>query len=565
MGGLRFRIAAFLALALLPIGALGIVQTANLDDEVRSREELTTLELTNRAAFGERQIFERAFGAAEGLNAVLRQLRTDPETCRNYLRDYLENNTRYSFVGFVELDGTMVCSSAPDVVDLSGDERFVSRLNTPQRWIEAMERPSVSVEPIISVLHPSWQGGTLVGYVAVSIPTSLVLANPDARAARRPGVLTTFNADGGLLTSAGPNGAAAPVLPAGRDLAALSDTAGQTFVAFDAAGAEHTFAVVPLIPGLVYAAATWPVERAQTRMWGLPVSSAFFPLLMFLASFGVAYFAVDRLVVRQVASLRRRMRAFAGTREFTPDPSRNSFSDELRDLDETFTDMALTLMDDEANMEDALREKNVLFKEVHHRVKNNLQLISSIMNMQIRKAQSPETQVVLRRLQERIMGLSTVHQNLYQTENLSRTQADTLLQELFNQLIVSGIQPGSHVDVGGDFAPLILVPDQAVPLSLLVSEAVTNALKYIGAPDGARPYLRATLTRPAPDMAEFTCENSLAAPVPEEAEGTGLGAQLVRAFAAQLGGHAEVETGPAHYLIRVRFVVQDTDHAPFDH
>ena len=78
IGGLRFRIAAFLALALLPIGVLGIVQTRDLAHEVESRSELTLLALTSSAAFGERQVFERAFGAAEGLSAVLDLLRDDP-------------------------------------------------------------------------------------------------------------------------------------------------------------------------------------------------------------------------------------------------------------------------------------------------------------------------------------------------------------------------------------------------------------------------------------------------------------------------------------------------------
>ncbi|MFY9237809.1 MAG: sensor histidine kinase [Roseovarius sp.] len=392
------------------------------------------------------------------------------------------------------------------------------------------------------------------------------MAQPDAEAARRPFSLTTFNSAGDILTQDSEGLAdMQAALPADRALTALVGAGGEMFTAMDRAGHERSFALVLIIPDLTYALGTWLPDPRQTSFWGMKAAPAIFPLLMFLASLAVAYFAVDRLVVQQVADLRRRMRGFARTREFDPNSRAVGTSDELRDLDETFTDMALDLIDDEAKMEDALREKNVLLKEVHHRVKNNLQLISSIMNMQIRKAESPETQVVLRRLQERIMGLSTVHQNLYQTENLSRTQADTLLAELFDQLAVTGIKPGSNVDVSRSFAPLILVPDQAVPLSLLASEAVTNALKYIGAPEGTHPYLRAALTRPGPDQAEFTCENSLAAPIPEEAEGTGLGAQLVHAFAAQLGGEAVVETGADFYRITVRFTVDETERSPADH
>ncbi|MBZ8118306.1 sensor histidine kinase [Roseovarius sp. LXJ103] len=566
-GGLRFRIAAFLALALLPIGALGIVQTRDLAHEVESRSALTLLALTGSAAFGERQVFERAFGAAEGLSAVLDLLRDDPEACRTYLRDYIQSTERYSFVGFIDLNGIMECSSAAGIVDMSGHERLAARIAAPGQWIERLDTPLISREPIISILHPVQRAGSFAGYIAISIPMTQVVEHPDADAARRPVSLTTFNSAGDILTHDSTDSSVdvQATLPADRALAALAGSQDETFTATDRAGRERSFALVPIIPDLTYALGSWPPDLRQTSFWGMAVAPAVFPLLMFLASLAVAYFAMDRLVVQQVADLRRRMRGFARTREFDPDARAFGMSDELRDLDETFTDMALDLMDDEAKMEDALREKNVLLKEVHHRVKNNLQLISSIMNMQIRKAQSPETEVVLRRLQERIMGLSTVHQNLYQTENLSRTQADTLLAELFDQLAVTGIKPGSNVDVSRTFAPLILVPDQAVPLSLLASEAVTNALKYIGAVEGARPYLRAALTRPGPDQAEFTCENSLAAAVPDEAEGTGLGAQLVRVFAAQLGGEAVVETGGDFYRITVRFAVDETEPSPADH
>ena len=92
--GLRFRVAAVLALALLPIGVMGIMQTRYLSEEVRSHSELTLLALTNRAAFGERQVIERAFGAAEALSSILQLIQDDPESCRRYLGKYLEENGR---------------------------------------------------------------------------------------------------------------------------------------------------------------------------------------------------------------------------------------------------------------------------------------------------------------------------------------------------------------------------------------------------------------------------------------------------------------------------------------
>ena len=226
--------------------------------------------------------------------------------------------------------------------------------------------------------------------------------------------------------------------------------------------------------------------------------------------------------------------------------------------------MAYSLLDDEARMEDALREKNVLLKEVHHRVKNNLQLISSIMNMKIRRASQPETIAVLKRLQERIMGLSTVHRNLYQTENLSRSNAGRLLSDLFGQLISSGAEAGSNIDYRGDFDDVILFPDQAVPLALLASELATNALKYAGAEAGGRPTIRATLSLIEPGIARLTCRNSVGGTT-ETDDSTGLGAQLIRAFAAQVGGEVQITQTDDLYDVVVTFKVEEFMSDPADH
>ena len=99
------------------------------------------------------------------------------------------------------------------------------------------------------------------------------------------------------------------------------------------------------------------------------------------------------------------MDRFAETREFSPVTGGLVMPSELQALQDNFDRMADNIMQDEAAMENTVREKNVLIKEVHHRVKNNLQLISSIMNMQIRQAKQDETKSALSRLQDRVLSL----------------------------------------------------------------------------------------------------------------------------------------------------------------
>lgn len=562
--GLRFRVAAVLALALLPIGVVGILQTRDLSQEVRIRTELTLQALTDRASFGERQVIERAFGAAEALSSVLLEIRDEPESCRRYLSDYLEATGRYSFIGFLPPGGVISCSSAPATLDLSQDERLDGWMATIEPRAMAIANPQVSTESVLNIQHPIYEAGDFVGYVSISVPERLVMDQPDADAARRPSSLITFNAQGSILTESSQRSDALASMPDQVPLALLFGGGADTFAARDQFGQNRTFVLMPVIPDLIYSLAAWPPEQPHASLFGINYSPALFPLLMFLASVAVAYFAVDRLAVRHVAALQGRMNAFARNRSFDPIPRTRGQSSEFEDLNRAFTDMAYSLLDDEARMEDALREKNVLLKEVHHRVKNNLQLISSIMNMKIRRASQPETIAVLKRLQERIMGLSTVHRNLYQTENLSRSNAGRLLSDLFGQLISSGAEAGSNIDYRGDFDDVILFPDQAVPLALLASELATNALKYAGAEAGGRPTIRATLSLIEPGIARLTCRNSVGGTT-ETDDSTGLGAQLIRAFAAQVGGEVQITQTDDLYDVVVTFKLEEFMTDPADH
>ncbi|UOA25417.1 sensor histidine kinase [Pseudosulfitobacter sp. DSM 107133] len=562
--GLRFWVAAFLALALLPIGAMGVLQTRDLSREVDNRSELALLALTNTAAVSERQVFERAFGAAQALTAVLQLMLVEPERCGDYLSQYIKETGAYSFVGFLDPGGTMVCSSGGSNTDLSSWSDLTQQFATPRMWIDPTHNSDTGSGAAIDVLFPSYQDDTFRGYIAMSLPRSELGVPWLPSNTRRPLSLTTYNERGDILTTVSSTADQTIYVPQNFKFEALNGNWTQTFIAHNQFDQEQAFAVVPVVPGLVYALAAWPVEYRRPAIGWFSSAPLLFPLLMFVASLAVAYYAVDRLVVRHVKNLRNKVQAFSRTRRLPSASDQFSLSAELQDLEDALAEMAFHLLDDEAQMEDALREKNVLLKEIHHRVRNNLQLISSIMNMQIRKATEPETRDILRRLQERVMSLSSVHKSLYQTENLSRTNAGALLPDLFERLVLSNNISG--LDYKHDFDEVVLFPDQAVPLTLLASELGTNALKFIGAEDGQRPYLFVSLKQLDGGSARLICENSIGANFKDiEPNEAGLGAQLIRAFATQLNGKIETTSTDHLYRTEVTFDVEDVFHEPADH
>ncbi|RKR12241.1 two-component sensor histidine kinase [Maribacter vaceletii] len=125
-----------------------------------------------------------------------------------------------------------------------------------------------------------------------------------------------------------------------------------------------------------------------------------------------------------------------------------------------------------------LLEKETLLKEIHHRVKNNLQTVSSLLSMQSRNMEDKELQTLLKGTQNRVISMSMIHEMLYMRNDLSKIEYKTYVQELSQYLIksIKGIE--NKVKLTIDIPDIKLGIDTAIPLGLLINETITNALKY---------------------------------------------------------------------------------------
>jgi two-component sensor histidine kinase len=552
--GLAFRILLFLSLALLPFGLIAVVQTRELADQAKHTFELSLLGLTEQAAGAERAVIQEAIGVAATLSSVAPVFRDDPEGCAAFMSEYMRTTPLYSFIGLLPPDGMIDCSSAGRSYDASQGENFTRLMGAIKRSVVLNSAGPLSGEPVVIITEPIEENGVFEGYVMLSIPLAKMRELEDPPADRRPGNLVIFNAEGKILTSERTEQETLGDLPANRSLAALVGSKPAVFRDVSVSGVERTFAVVPIVPGVVYSMSIWRemqnVETiAQTGRLGL-----FLPILMWLASLVVAFWSINRLALRHIRTLGRQMRLFAYNRSMPRSTMGQGVPHELVEIQQAFVGMAESIIRDEAALEDSLRDKNILLKEVHHRVKNNLQLISSIMNMQIRKAQSEDAQYVLKRLQDRILSLATVHKNLYQNDLLQRVDAGALVKDIVEQLLVVGLPAGSRVKVTQSYDTVEMDADDAAPLTLLISEAVTNALKYTTAPKiGERATLAITLRRDGLGAAVFEITNSATAET--SAESTGLGSQLINAFARQLNAQVEVSRGDGLHRLILSFPV----------
>ncbi|MGA2919059.1 PAS domain S-box protein [Methanoregula sp.] len=126
----------------------------------------------------------------------------------------------------------------------------------------------------------------------------------------------------------------------------------------------------------------------------------------------------------------------------------------------------------------SLKEKEILLKEIHHRVKNNMQVISSLLSLQARLMKDPGSREAIRESQNRVMSIALVHEKLYQSKNLARIHYDDYLKKIGENLLQSyGIPAGKiRLDIHAD--DMVLPISKAIPVSLIINEMLSNALKY---------------------------------------------------------------------------------------
>lgn len=296
---------------------------------------------------------------------------------------------------------------------------------------------------------------------------------------------------------------------------------------------EYAFAFTPMRPpanltvlvGLPLA----PVLReADAIFW----RAVMWTTVIFLLAAIIALLGGQLLFRRPLSALQSSVDALASG-DFSARPSAEVRSSrELQSLAIHFEKMANALEERQTQLTRALQQKDLLLKEVNHRVKNSLQLVASLLGLQRARIKDPEARRQFDEAGRRINTVAKIHQRLYRDEDVDRVAFDKFLQELCDELN-SAIGDGHKATVICEASSCQLATEDVIPLALIVNELVTNALKY-SYPEGGG--LIRVSCHPGAEGIELSVSdtgNKLADGF-DPGKSSGLGMKMITALAKQL-------------------------------
>ena len=554
------RIAFLLSLALLPIGLVAMGQSWRALHITNDNLEASIHARTAALVAPERQALFSKIGTASALADTIGAAELSITDCTAIMQRVQESNPRLAFAGLLEPGSVSNCNSIGRRFEFLPNARSDTLFTNPEPYITFDPQGSASELPVIIVAYPTFSSDdVLKGFVTISFETEPLLQSDTATGPNRDVALLTFNKFGDTLSSFTPDGPIADYLPSGLAFDGFVNQGDTFFTATTQSGETRLISVVPILPGEVYALGSWGrAELQRTSSPWFTISTLLFPFLMWLVGIIVAVVSLNRLVLRHISDLGRRMRRFATYRDVETSEKIDDAPSEILTINETFEGMADQLLRDEADLENAVFEREVLLKEVHHRVKNNLQLISSIINMQVRQVASPEAVAALRQFQDRVTSLASVHRALYQEPSLTHIRFDVLLGDLVSQVNAVGSAQYRPVEIDLELDPVTLLPDQTSPLAMVTTEALSNAFKYGGpGPDGVfrlKVHLKET-TEGGTTHVRLVIENSVDAETSADS-GSGLGKRLILAFASQLDADLQETETDDRYILSISFEYQ---------
>jgi len=539
VGSIRVRLAGALFLALLPVLILGVLQSVfAFKAEADSRRQSLELAAGRSAAIARARI--------EAAGVLLQTLGPGSVglECTQRLDTVKQRLPGYANLIRFDAYGRVSCAAATTPADATrANRRWFQRLAAGSHMVVA-SIPGVDYadEPaVLTAVRAEKRDGRFDGAMAAVLTLSTI--QPETANRYLPGGAEVALADSeGNVFAATNRRAFGTPTTAWRAQAVSNGSA--LWSGRDADGRSRDFSAAPLVGEEVFVILSAKAPGLASWAWLNPMLRLLAPLLAFVLALAAVLYATEQAVIRWIVYLRRVAAIYARGR-FTVRPLQAERAPpEIRELAATLDDMAAAIVARDASLRDSLGEKDALMREIHHRVKNNLQIISSLLNMQQRALTDPAARTALNDTRQRITALAQIYRALYQGPDLKRVDLRPFLEELTALLLAGDLSTGGPIRTEVHADPLVIDPDRLAPLALFAVEAITNAQKHALAERGG------TLT------VEFfvrgeEAELAIGDDGPGAPKGPveGVGRTLMTAFARQLRGKLLFDVSPAGGLL----------------
>ena len=531
---IRTRLAVVLSLALAPVLLLSVAQSVLIFHREATDQQAELVGAVERSAATVRARIASAGVLLRSLEPV-----STGAACASGLADIKDRIPGYANLIRFDPSGNVVCaaSATPSDPDRGRRSWFRSLVTGSRMTVTSEDGAAYAGEPSVlaSVRTQDSKGrqtGVLTGVI------TLASLRPARDEQTVPVQAEAALVDGlGRYLSTTRIGAFPPSfrLP----LAGRTHRGAQVWSGRDMAGERRIFAMAPLTGVDMNVVLSAPTNDVVAWAWLNPLSAFGLPVLAFGLALAGVWIVADRGLVQWIAYLQRIAAIYARGR-FGVHPRRAAWAaPEIRGLADSLDAMAATISARDRALRESLVQKDGLLREIHHRVKNNLQVISSLLSLQQRGLTDPAARAALSDTRQRIAALALIYRALYEGPDLRKVILRDFLEELTGLLLSGdgGARPSVRTSLTVD--AVAIEPDHLAPLALFAVEAIAEARKHgLSEPGGCLD----VAFKVQAGNAELTISARGPSGVPPGGPPEGMGHTLMTAFARQL--HGEVAYSP---------------------
>lgn len=541
---LRLRLVAILLAVVVPMALISLVLASQNARQTQAAARTLAIETAKRAAQSQRSDINAAIQIAQELI----RLPAGNMPCQPILDVVMVQNPRLKAIAILGDDQTPRCAAGRMGANLP---LFGAATEPPsiKPQVMVLPQPDQNDTPLIALLLSAQQSAQINGHVAIllhPVPAEATDLSPSLR------LIDMVVIDPSEATHPG-------ILPKAHSLADMDLRQSQAFAATSSTGRAYVYGLAPIAAGERVLLATWDSGPTSTwwHMLSVPVLTT---LIVGLLSLGGGFVALHLLISRPLARINAQVSTLTVARDLPLPVDNGSSTTEIDLFVQRVSALTTAYKDQETRHQQLATAQSAMLKDVHHRVRNNLQMIASMVNMQMRMSPDGDTVRNLRKLLQRITNLSEVNRSLDDVQPGGRIDVSARILDMIDAAIEQSRTSRSTFDLTTELQPIRIHSHQALWLSLLAGEAISNALRFVGdADDGRKPWVKITLSQ-RNQSCMFTIANSC--PPASQVGLDQLGNKLIDAFAIKLGAIITRDQTDGDYTLCASFTPGQPKNQP---